>query len=538
MDKKYLGIIGIVLVICIAGAAIFLGGSSVERNPDELVAAVGAHGGEPETGFDPIQGWGSSSGTESLVQSTLLKRTGNMSLNNDLAESYSVSDDLKTYTVNIKDNVKFHDNTTLTAKDVAFTYNEAKESGAACDLSSMENVTAINDTTVEFKLSDSDSTFINKLCVLGIVPEASYNNESYGENPIGSGPYKFVQWDKGQQAIFELNDDYYNEKPEFKKLTILFLENDAAFAAAKNGEVDIAEVPLSYAKEDISNMSAIILDSVDARGISLPVVPNEGNTTEDGYAIGNNVTADENIRKALNYGINRQDLIDGPLNGQGNKSFDGIGSALPWSNDEAAIEDGDIEQAKQILKEGGWEDTDNDGIVEKNGTKATFKVFYPSEDTTRQAIAISVAEQAKEFGIEIEAEGKSWDEIDSQKVSNGVVWGYASVDPSSLYHQYYGDFAGNGYDNPSYYNNSEVNQHMDQAMKSSEESSYSSWSQVSWDGSNGISPKGDAPWLWTVFVDYPYFVDNTLDISENTTTIQPHGGDIFGNIYDWKRVNS
>ncbi|MCC7553062.1 MAG: ABC transporter substrate-binding protein [Methanobacteriaceae archaeon] len=536
MNKKYLIVLAVVIVIGIIGATMFFGGSSVDRNPNELVTAVGAHGGEPETGFDPIQGWASE--TEPLVQSTLLKRTHNMSLKNDLAESYSVDDDLKKYTVNIKNGVKFHDNTTLTANDVAFTYNKAKESGAAADLSSMVNATAINDTTVEFTLNDSDSTFINKLCSIGIVPEDSYENGTYGENPVGSGPYKFVQWDKGQQVILEINNDYYGDKPEFKKLTILFLENDAAFAAAKNGEVDIAEVPLSYANENVTNMSSVILDSVDARGISLPFLNDTGNTTEDGIPIGNNVTADENIRKALNYGIDRQTLIDGALNGHGSKSFDGIGPVLPWSNNDSAIEDGDSEKAKQFLKEGGWEDSDNDGIVEKNGTKASFKILYDSEDTTRQAIAISVSEQAKELGIEVIPEGKSWDEIDNGKLSNGVVWGYGSLDPSSLYHQYYGGLAGQDYDNPSCYNNSAVNQHMAQAFKTDINASYADWSQVSWDGSTGISPKGDAPWLWTSFVDYPYFVDNTLDISENTTTVQPHGGDIFGNIYDWKRVES
>ncbi|MDL2246311.1 ABC transporter substrate-binding protein [Methanobrevibacter sp. OttesenSCG-928-K11] len=535
MDKKYIGIIAVVAIIGIVAAALFLGNTGVERHPDEIVAAVGTHGGEPETGYDPILGWGSNSGTEPLIQSTLFKKNSNLSLVNDLADTYSISDDLKTYTVNIKENVKFHDNTSLTAKDVAFTYNEAKESGAACDLSNMVNATALNDTTIEFTLNESDSTFINKLCIFGIVPEANYNNNTYGENPIGSGPYKFVQWDKGQQVILEINEDYYGKMPEFKKITILFLENDAAFAAAKNGEVDIAEVPLSYANEKVNNMSVVILDSVDARGISLPTVP-EGNKTEDGIPIGNNVTSDESIRKALNYGISRQSLIDGALNGHGQKSFDGIGQALPWSNNESAIEDGDVENAKKILKEGGWEDIDGDGILEKNGTKASFKVYYPASDSTRQAIAVSVAEQSKEIGIEIITEGKSWDEIDSQKLSNGVVWGQGSSDPSLLNHLYNGKYAGDGYDNPAYYTNPTVDQHINSALTSDINSSYSSWSQVSWDGSTGIAPAGDAPWLWTVFVDYPYFVDNTLDISKNTSTIQPHGGDIFGNIYDWKRV--
>jgi peptide/nickel transport system substrate-binding protein len=121
MDKKYIGIIAVVAIIGIIAAALFLGNTSVERNPDEIVAAVGTHGGEPETGYDPISGW--ASGTEPLIQSTLFKKNSNMSLVNDLAESYAISGDSKKYTVNIKDGIKFHDNTTLTAKDVAFTYN-------------------------------------------------------------------------------------------------------------------------------------------------------------------------------------------------------------------------------------------------------------------------------------------------------------------------------------------------------------------------------------------------------------------------------
>ncbi len=536
MKKQHIMIIAIIIVIGIVAGGLVLGNSSTERNPDELVTAVGAHGGEPETGFNPILGWASAS--EPLIQSTLFKRNNNMSLVNDLATNHTVSSDGKTYTVNIRDGVKFHDNSSLTAKDIAFTYNEAKKVGGDIDLSNMVNATAVNDSTVEFYLNNSDSTFISKLSTLGIVPSESYNNETYGQNPIGSGPYKFVQWDKGQQVILELNDDYYGKKPEFKKLTILFLTGDAAFAAAKKGEVDIAEVPLSYSNEKISNMSSIILDSVDARGISLPYLPDTGNKTEDGVSIGNNVTSNKAIREALNYGINRQTIIDGPLQGHGNKSFDGIGYQLPWNNTEAIIEDGDIDKAKSILESDGWKDSDGDGILEKDGQKASFTVYYPADDTTRQAIAVSVSEQAKKFGIEVNVEGKSWDEIDKLKLSNGVVWGYGGLDPSSLYHQYYGGFAGNNYDNPAFYDNPIVNQHMESALSSSNlESSYNDWSMVSWDGSNGISPKGDAVWLWTVFVDYPYFVDNSLDISENTTTIQPHGGDIFGNIYDWKRVN-
>ena len=538
MDSKYIiGIVAVILIAVIAGA-VLMGGSSTHRADDELVVAAYSHGGEPEAGFDPILGWNYLA--EPLIQSTLLKMTPNMTYTNDLASSWEANDNFTEYTVKIKEGIKFTDNTTLDAEDVAFTYNTAATTGASeLDFTSLENATVTENNTVVFKLNRPDSTFVDKFAYLGIVPSDSYNNETYGSNPVGSGPYKFVQWDKGQQVILEKNPDYYGKQPEFNKLTILFEMNDAAFNAAKNHEVDVAAVPLAYANETIEGYNMSLLDTIDVRGLSLPVVNNTGNTTEEGNPIGNNVTADKAIREALNYGINRTAISQGALNGFGYPNFDGIAHQLPWANDEVNnISDGDVERAKQILKDGGWEDTNGDGIVEKNGTKASIQVFYSSDATERQAIAVTIAEQAKEFGIEVNATGSNWDEMGSHVNSDPIVWGWGSTDPSTMYNQYYSEIIGQGYSNPASINNSAVDAHIDNAMSMDRESSYSEWSAVSWDGSNGISPLGDAAWLWVGEIKYGYFVDQSLDISEETALLQPHGGDIFSNIYDWHRVSS
>ena len=538
MDTKYIiGIVAVILIAIIAGA-VLMGGSSTHRADDELVVAAYSHGGEPEAGFDPILGWNYLA--EPLIQSTLLKMTPNMTYKNDLASSWEANDNFTEYTVKIKDGIKFTDNTTLDAEDVAFTYNTAATTGASeLDFTSLENATATDKNTVVFKLNRPDSTFVDKFAYLGIVPSDSYNNETYGSNPVGSGPYKFVQWDKGQQVILEKNPDYYGKQPEFNKLTILFEMNDAAFNAAKNHEVDVAAVPLAYANETIEGYNMSLLDTIDVRGLSLPVVNNTGNTTEDGNPIGNNVTADKAIREALNYGINRTAIAQGALNGFGYPNYDGIAHQLPWANDEVNnISDGDVDRAKEILAQGGWNDTDGDGIVEKDGMKASINVYYSSDATERQAIAVTISEQAKEFGIEVNATGSNWDEMGSHVNSDPIVWGWGSTDPSTMYNQYYSGGIGQGYSNPASINNSAVDAHINNAMSMDRESSYSEWSAVSWDGSNGISPLGDAAWLWAGEIKYGYFVDNSLDISEDTALLQPHGGDIFSNIYDWHRVSS
>ncbi len=510
------------------------GGSDelISEGSDELVAAVGTHGGEPETGFNPITGWGSS--REPLVQSTLFKKDSNGSLIHDLATGYSVSEDGLTWTVKIRDDVKFHDGVPLTASDVAFTFNKAANSSGKLDLSMLDNAVALDNYTIEFKLNDPQTTFIHKLAVLGIVPEHAYN-ESYGDNPIGSGPYKFIQWDKGQQAIFEANPDYYGQKPYFKKLTLLFMQSDTAFAAAKSGQVDLAEIPSSYANQKVDRMKMISFDSVDARGVSFPMQPDTGKKTENGYSIGNNVTSDPAIRKALSIGIDRQALINGALNGQGEEEFTGV-DKLPFGNKEAAFEDGNIDEAKKILADSGWKDTDGDGILEKNGLKAEFTLLYYSNAQDRQALAVALSEEARKLGINIKIEGKSWNEIDTLAHSTPIVFGFGSLDPTDLYLKYYSkSYNPSNYNNIIMYNNSIVDNYLRTAITSTDQDTANkNWQLAAWDGTTGFSAKGDATWLWIATVNYLYVMDEDLDIG--TPKIQPHGADAFGNILEWKRT--
>ena len=341
MDKKIIIGIAAVAIIAIIAGAVLMGGSSTQRTDDSLVVAAYSHGGEPESGFDPILGWNYLA--EPLIQSTLLKMTPNMTYKNDLATSWEANDNFTEYTVKIRDGVKFTDNTTLDAEDVAFTYNMAKNNGTSeLDFGSFENATAKDKNTVVFKLNTPDSTFVDKFAYLGIVPSDSYNNETYGSNPVGSGPYKFVQWDKGQQVILEKNPDYYGKQPEFNKLTILFAQNEAAFNAAKNKEVDVAAVPLAFANETVDGYDMKLLDTIDVRGISFPMTNNTGEKVEDA-PVGNNITADKAIREALNYGINRTQIAEGALNGIGVPNYDGVAHTLPWANNESVIKDGDVE---------------------------------------------------------------------------------------------------------------------------------------------------------------------------------------------------
>ena len=176
---------------------------------------------EPESGFDPAYGWGAGEHVhEPLIQSTLVRTTKELGIENDLATEYNCSKDGLTWTVKIRDDVRFTDGEPLTAGDVAFTYNNCRDNSSVNDFTMLKEAVALDDTTVEFRMNTPYSIWPYTMAIVGIVPEHAYD-ENYGQNPIGSGRYIMKQWDRGQQVIFEANPDYYGKAPKIGKLTVL-----------------------------------------------------------------------------------------------------------------------------------------------------------------------------------------------------------------------------------------------------------------------------------------------------------------------------
>lgn len=504
------------------------GGADIEAAPkDELILAVGY---EPDEGWDPVAGWGRYGSP--LFQSTLLKRDSNLAVVNDLATGYEVSDDALTWTVTIRDDAFFSDGEKLTAGDVVFTFQKTKESGSVVDLNLLAEAKALDDYTVVFNLEKPHSAFIAILVSTGIVPQHAYDS-NYAENPVGSGPFKLLQWDKGQQLIVEANPLYYGEQPFFKRITFLFLEEDAAFAAARAGEVQIAAIPHAFGDQQVSGMRLENLESIDNRGMMFPFVK-AGGETEDGRAIGNDVTADLAIRQAINIAVDRQALVSGALNGFGTPAYT-VCDNMPWWNPETVLKDADFESAAAILAEAGWEDTDGDGILEKNGLKASFSLIYPASDMTRQALALGVAEMIRPLGIDIKAEGKSWDDIQELMYSNAVLFGWGSYDPIEMFNLYHSSMAGFSWYNTGFYSNAAVDEYMELALSAtSEEEANSYWKKAQWDGETGFSGKADAPWAWLVNLGHLYLVDENLDIGKQKVQPHGHGWPFTDNIAEWK----
>lgn len=483
---------------------------------------------EPASGFDPAFGWGAGEHVhEPLIQSTLVRTNKELEIENDLATEYSCSEDGLTWTVKIRDDVKFTDGEALTAADVAFTYNNCRELSTVNDFTMLKEAVAVDDTTVEFHMNEPYSIWPYTMAIVGIVPEHAYS-ESYGQNPIGSGRYIMKQWDKGQQVIFEANPDYYGEAPKIKKLTILFMEEDAALAAAMAGQADVAHTAASYSDQEIDGYSLFRVETVDNRGFNLPAsMPEE----KDGITYGNALTADVNVRRAINLAIDRDEMIQNVLNGYGTKAYS-VCDKMPWYNEEAVTEY-DLDAAKALMDEAGWKEGE-DGIREKDGVKAEMTLMFSNGDSVRQALAEDTANQLKELGISVKTEGVGWDTAYDRAQSEPLMWGWGAHTPMELYNIYH-TIKDSGSAEYSPYANETVDKYMDEALKSSSlEESYDLWKKAQWDGTAGITQEGDIPWIWLCNVDHLYFVRDGLKVADQKLHPHGHGWSIVNNIDEWE----
>ncbi len=469
---------------------------------------------EPAAGFDPAFGWGAGEHVhEPLIQSTLTVTNPDLTIGYDLATAMEVSGDGLTWTVKIRDDVKFTDGEPLTAQDVAFTYNTVKNTSSVNDFTMLDRAEAVNDYTVVFHMARPFSIWPYTMAVVGILPEHAYDPANYGSNPIGSGRYMLKRWDRGQQAILESNPDYYGPQPRIEQVSILFMEEDAAFLAVQAGQADLAYTSAPYAGQAVDGFSLLSVRTVDNRGVNLPVTMSSP-------------TMELPVRQAINMGIDRQRMIDHVLNGHGTPAYS-VCDGMPWYSPVNEVEY-DPEGAKALLDEWGWP-AGPDGIRVRgaSGMKLSLTIYYIVGDSVRQGLAAELANQLRELGIQADLKGVGWDTAYDDALFNPLVWGWGAHTPMELYNIYH---TTPGSDSALYspYANQSADELMDAALACPGlEESYALWQEAQ------AEIAQDAPWVWLVNVDHLYWVREGLAVAEQKLHPHGHGWSIVNNIDQW-----
>lgn len=533
MKKKWM--IAVLIV-----AAIFSGCSQTNDNQNKVQKAkeaneVTAYVGTSifDSSLDPVKG--AMSYGYPFINNALLKVNPNSAYVGDLATKWEISEDALTYTFNLKEGVKFSDGSDFTAEDVVFTYNMVHENqgnNENVDLSYLDSIKALDEYTVEMKLTKPYSPFFDTVASLQIVPSDAYDSTLFDTMPIGTGAYKVVQYDTNQQMILEVNENYFGQKPEIEKLTFVYMDSAAAFAAAQSGQLDIVMVGAGYAKEEIPGMKLEAFETMDVRNISLPLAPKHTVSDAKGnpVVVGNNVTCDKAVRQALSIGIDREKIIQNAFNGVGAAAIH-FTNNLVWASDETYT-DGRREEAKEMLETAGWSDEDDDGIREKGGQECTFDVYAAGGDEDRYRLAVALAEDALPLGIKIEVKTTTWDEVTSLELTSGVVWGWGQYSPTVLNSLFNSKLIlSGGYDNVVGFNDTEVDTVIEEAITANnQEEAIEAWKEVQ------RLADAEYPYLYLVNIEHCYFVNDKLDLSMTTQIPHPHGhgSPIVCNIGDWK----
>lgn len=498
--------------------------------PAELKLAIGS---EPTEGFDPLLGW--SHGSYLLLHSPLLKQiagdSADLSWQNVLTQAVTPSKDGKGWLITLKPDLKFSNGAPLTAEDVAFTYNSAAKGGGKIDMGNFVSAKVLSPTEVAITLSAPQSTFVNVLGSLGIVSKKDYDAKAYAQKPVGAGPYRLVSFLPGQQLVVEANPYYAGGNNDFKRLVFVFIDEESAYAAAQSSQLDVVRIAPSLAPTVPASLKLWVRPSVENRGIVFPI-PAAGKKDAKGYPIGNDVTSDVAVRRAINYAIDRKLLADQLLEGHAIPAYSAV-EGLPWLNKATAFKDGDAAHANALLDEAGWK-MGSDGIRHKGDLRAAFTLWYTSGDSTRRDLAEAVRAMLKPIGLEVSLKSGSWEQVEREMHANPVLMGWGSLDPMELYHHYQSGSGGVEFYNPGYYSNPVVDGHLKQALDAPNwQAAVPFWQQVEWDGKTGAGVQGDAAWAWLLNVQHTYLANRCIDLGKGAPEI--HGSwSLLNNLQDWR----
>jgi peptide/nickel transport system substrate-binding protein len=322
----------------------------------------------------------------------------------DLAESWEISEDGTVYTFKLRQDVKFHDGTQMTADDVLYTaqltLDERVNSPYRTKLIVDDQPVVwekIDDYTVQAALPRSSGSFLPKLsradeyyfCILPKhIMEQCTDMESCSINlqPVGTGPYKFVEFVPGQRLVTEVHDDDYQGRPGSKQVVWLAFPNEqSALAALKSDEIDIT--PLREA----GNVTAAEADP------NLTVHRYDSNWIFAGHMnMASPILQDKAVRQAIAHAIDRENLVKAAVSPTATVGNSPISFGWAASPDVPVFEY-DPEKAKALLEEAGWT---GEGIRQKDGVPLSIGVtIYP--DFAAPDIAAGMQQFLQQVGVQL-----------------------------------------------------------------------------------------------------------------------------------------
>ncbi len=378
-----------------------------------------------------------------LVYSGLMRAQTKGGLIEDLADSYTVSEDGTVYTFTIRKDARFHDMTPLTAHDVVFTVMTAQDPGIQSPKQSMwEGITAeaLDTHTVRFTLSKPYAGFLSNT-TLGILPShiwegvaaEDFHGSLYNIRPVGSGPYSVEDVDTksdGSVRRYTLRSFAYNTlgAPYLSRIVVHIFGNEKDLLDAySKGTVEAFHGVGPFTTKDVLKENDSLIPYPLPRTFGVFFNHNK-----------KEIFTDEAVRKALSYALNRQEILKTVLNGFGTPLYNPLPPYL--GNTLAGPDEHTVEEARAILEENGWARDEESGIYMKKDVPLTFTIKTVNSPELK-LVAEFIQSQWNTLGASVSVELFDLGQLDQTIIEprdyDALLFGQAfgrDVDPYPFWH--------------------------------------------------------------------------------------------------------
>ena len=362
----------------------------------------------------------------------------------ELANSWEALDGGKRILFHLRTNVFWSDGVRTTARDVKFTFDKQMDAGigwaGAAVKDRIREVQVLDDSTVQFlfaepymyQLMDINDGVVLPEHVLNKLSPEEWKTSSFGTNPVSNGPYRLKSWVPNQFISFTRNERFYDSRlPRIPHIIFKVVPDQTQLSIQlKTGEVHIVDGLFPSEAAPIAE---------ESNRIAVEHFP-YGQLVQLSYNLNNPLFADKRLRKALTLAIDRQALVDHLLSGFGQICTSPIHPML-WAFD-AKLKPTPFspQEAKVLLQQAGWQDSNGDGVLDKNKKDFAFDLLTNIGSQTREDAQIMIQEMLRKVGVKVVPQRLEWSvyvEKLSARQYDAVLSGLMSatkVDPLPAWH--------------------------------------------------------------------------------------------------------
>lgn len=418
---------------------------------------------EPPDSMNPFNAVNASSiFMNRLTYESLVDWDQNFNYTPYLAKSWTTSPDGLTWTFNLTDKAKWQDGQALTSADVKFTIDYIQKNQLGQYSSYTDGITSVdapNPTTVVIHLKKPLSVMLFNMRNLIIIPQHIWGSMTmkqamaFANMPmVGSGPFKFITWKKGQYVEFDAVSDYWRGSPKIQKLILEQMTNaEAAVNELKAGQIDgMTSVPVALSKQ-LGQTQGITVTPEKSFWFNELILNDHFKGSK-----GNPLLHDRAVQLAIAHSIDKKAIVDQVLYGQ---AIPGVSIISPanqkWFDNNIQTYDFNLTEAKQILEQAGYT-LGSDGIMQKNGKELKFR-FNVMQDSAAFRAAQMISNWLKQVGISaVPVETQDLQSLVSDKFNYDLmIWDWSGYpDPSfnlmTLTTDQIGNWQDAGYSNTTY----------------------------------------------------------------------------------------